>query len=359
MGALSLEPKTSDCRNTACKGQAVIDPADWTAESLSASEDWKIVLKPQELDDLKKLAADFRHLHGDDPNALLETTLVDFDLGCFAIAAKQIKNILKDGKGLVLVRGLPLDELELIDVAIIYWAIGLNIGIPASNNPEGDMIGHVTDLGKDQDNPKHRGYQTKATMDYHTDQSNVVGLLCVQTSKSGGESKVVSSVAVYNTLIKRRPDLLDPLTEDFCWSMMGEIDKDQLPYYKSPIFNFLDGYLCTSSGPVHIYKGHNLPKVPDLTDKQKEALDVLHEICEDLHYEMRMQRGDIQFLNNMTVMHNRSEFEDWPEPEKKRRLWRLWLTMPGIRPLTPYMEHWRTGLLLKNTNPHINLSPLE
>ncbi|MDE0000881.1 MAG: TauD/TfdA family dioxygenase [Rhodospirillaceae bacterium] len=344
-------------RPVAVRGQRVIDPAAWTASDLAGNDNWIVRLDDRDIAGLREVAANFRRRYGDDANGLLERDRSDFDLRSFHGKLKAIAHALKDGKGLVLVRGLPIHRLEAIDVAIIYWAIGLHLGLPASNNPDGDMIGHVTDLGKDRHHPKHRGYQTRATMDYHNDQANVVGLLCVRTSKHGGESKVVSSISVYNELIRRRPDLLDTLCGDFCWSMMGEVDEDESPYYTSPVFNFLEGFLCTSFGPDHMRKGHNLPEAPDLTPGQSESIRVVEEICEDLHYPMELQVGDIQFLNNMVALHTRNGFKDWPEPERKRLLWRLWLTVPGIRPLTPFMEHWRTGLLLKRTEPRINLRP--
>ena len=344
-------------RSVAVRGEPVVDPAGWSARDLAGNDDWIVRLDDRDVTGLRAMAADFRQRHGDDANSLLDSNRGDFDLGSFNGKLETIARALKDGKGLVLVRGLPAGELEPIDVAIIYWAIGLYLGVPASNNPDGDMIGHVTDLGKDMSHPNHRGYQTRETMDYHNDQANVVGLLCIRTAKQGGESKVVSSISVYNELIRRRPDLLDTLVGDFCWSMMGEVDDGELPYYTSPIFNFLDGYLCTSFGPVHMRKGHALREAPDMSPEQSEAIRTLEEICEDLHYSMELEVGDMQFLNNMVALHTRNGFEDWPEPERKRRLWRLWLTVPGIRPLTPFMEHWRTGLLLKDTKPRINLTP--
>ncbi len=347
----------SPLRPAAVRGERVVDPAGWSAGDLAANDDWMVPLDDRDIADLCAMAAAFRRRHGDAANRLLDCDRGDFDPGAFHRKLVAISHALKEGKGLVLVRGLPVDRLEPIDAAIIYWAIGLHLGVPESNNPDGDMIGHVTDLGKDMNHPKQRGYQTRATMDYHNDQANVVGLLCMHTAKRGGESKVVSSISVYNELIRRRPELLDTLCGDFCWSMMGEVDEGESPYYTSPIFNFIDGYLCTSFGPVHIRKGHDLPETPDLTPAQSESVRVMEAICEDLHFSMELKAGDMQFLNNMVALHTRNGFEDWPEPERKRRLWRLWLTVPGIRPLTPFMEHWRTGLLLRNTVPRIELGP--
>ena len=344
-------------RCVAVRGEPVVDPAVWSAGDLAGNDDWIVRIDDGDFADLRDMAANFRRRVGDDANRLLGSDRSDFDLGRFSRKLETIAHDLKDGKGLVLVRGLPVEQLEPVDTAIIYWAVGLHLGNPASNNPDGDMIGHVTDLGGDMRHPKQRGYQTRVTMDYHNDQANVVGLLCIHTAKRGGESKVVSSVSVYNELIRRRPDLLEVLCGDYCWSMMGEVDDDESPYYTSPIFNFIDGYLCTSFGPDHMRKGHALPEAPDMTPGQSESIRVVEDICEDLHYAMELQTGDMQFLNNMVALHTRNGFEDWSEPERKRLLWRLWLNVPGIRPLTPFMEHWRTGLLLTNTRPRINLSP--
>ena len=344
-------------RRTAVAGEPVTDPAAWSAENFAANDDWIIHLDDRDIGDLTDMAAAYRARFGSDANTLLDKDKDVFDLGSFAAKQEMLEIALRDGYGLALLRGLPVQEMELIDAAIIYWAVGLHLGVPASNNPDGDMIGHVTDLGKDQNHPKQRGYQTRATMDYHNDQANVVGLLCIQTAKRGGESKVVSSVSVYNELIRRRPDLLQTLMQSYHWSMMGEVDEHESPYYLSPVFSFREGYLSTSFGPIHIRKGHDLPEAPDMTPLQAEAIQVMEDICEDLHYAMQLEVGDMQFLNNMVALHTRNSFEDWPEPERRRRLWRLWLTVPGLRPPTPYMEHWRTGLLLKDTQPRISLTP--
>ena len=45
--------------------------------------------------------------------------------------------------------------------------------------------------------------------------------------------------------------------------------------------------------------------------------------------------GDIQFLNNHLIVHSRDDYEDWPEPERRRHLVRMllsdfWITTPPI-----------------------------
>ena len=143
------------------------------------------------------------------------------------------------------------------------------MGKTSSNNAQGDMIGHVIDTGIDVNDPNHRAYQTNIEMGFHADQSDIVGLLCTHSAKSGGRSKVVSSLAMYNELLKRRPDLVSVLAEPYCWTMHSEIDDGSENYYESPTFNILDGKLCVAFGPMHMIKGHLLPEAPDITDAKQ------------------------------------------------------------------------------------------
>ena len=121
------------------------------------------------------------------------------------------------------------------------------------------------------------------------------------------------------------------------------------------MFNFLDGRLCTAFGPQHMIKGHALPEAPDMTPRQNEAIEFVSDLAEEHHAAMSFRRGDIQFLNNYTALHTRTGFEDWPEPERKRVLWRLWLRVPEFRPATPYSAQWSKGVSLSKTRQQIRL----
>ena len=64
----------------------------------------------------------------------------------------------------------------------------------------------------------------------------------------------------------------------------------------------------------------------------------------DFRHDMRFERGDIQLLNNHSVLHGRTEFEDWPDAGRKRRLLRQWLNLREGRPLAPaFAERLNTG----------------
>lgn len=340
-------------RSPARLGYPVDDPAAWTGADLQANTNWCHHLSQNEIESLTRLAADVRRRIGDDLSLLIACDRSAFDLGAFDPTMAAIRAQLKDGLGVVLIKGLPLAELERLDAAVIYWAIGSYLGKVRSNNPQGDLFGHVTDLGHTQKDAKSRGYQTSEAMDYHCDQTSIVGLLCVEEPQSGGLSKIASSVSVYNELLKRSPESVALLSEPMYWTKHGEVDPNEAPHYRSPVFSVLDGMLCTSYGPNHIAKGHALEGAPPLTGAQRSALDLVRIIAEEQHYAMKLERGDIQLLNNFVALHTRTAYVDWPD--RKRLLWRLWLSDPDLRPYTDYAKQWDRGVHLATTQTRIVL----
>lgn len=331
----------------------VLDPASWIGSEISDGEGWQHDLTAEEIASLVAMASSVRNLIGEDQDALLSLEKSDFNLGAFAPKLSSVYEGLRDGLGIGLIRGLPMDQLDAIDAAIIYWGIGRHLGVASPNNPEGDMLGHITDLGKTQSDPTSRGYQTREAMDYHCDQCDIVGLLCVRTAKSGGTSKIASSISMYNSLLSERTEYAKALAAPFYWTKHGEHAPDELPYYKSPVLNFLDGKLCVSFGPKHIFKGHDLPETPDLTALQRDALTRAEEIADEEHLAMELEVGDMQFVNNYVALHTRSSFIDHEAPDQKRLLWRLWLMNPDLRSRTGYSNQWAKGVRLGNSNARI------
>ena len=351
--------KKPPLRSHITAGKPVIDPADWTGKELEADTSWIFESDGDALVDLKRLADQLRPKIRENPNALLDIAKDEMPIGRFTDVVDRVRHILVDGLGVCVLRGLPVGEWDRLDLMIAYWAIGRHLGRAVSNNGEGDMIGHVLDAGKDWDKPNHRGYQTNVTMDYHVDQCDVVCLLCLQIARTGGKSKLASSIAVYNEIVARRPDLITVLSQPFYWTRHGEIGPDQHPWYTAPVLNFLGEYLCTSCGPKHIEKGHLLPDTPDMTLEQVEAIEVWETICEDLHAEIDFEEGDIQFLNSAVTMHTRTAFEDWPEINRRRHLWRLWLSLSDCRPRAPYFENWKEGVRVAGMTERLRLDYVE
>ncbi len=240
------------------------------------------------------------------------------------------------GRGFVLIRGFPTDRYTLEETAAGYLGIGSYFGPFRSQNAKGHLLGHVKDLGYDIKDPTTRYYQTTRQLDYHTDSADLVGLICLKPSKSGGESRIVSSVTMYNEILRRRPDLLPELFHPFATDRRGEIPAGMLPWFDAPVFQWFEGELTTIYSGQYIRSAQvNFPELPRLTAKEIEALDYFDALSDapDLRLQMEFRPGDIQLINNHTTLHSRTDFENWPEPERHRHLLRLWIAPLNARPL--------------------------
>jgi len=244
----------------------------------------------------------------------------------------RLKGILRDvleGRGFVLLRGFPVDRYSMEESAIAYLGIGAWLGSFRSQNAAGHLLGHVRDTGADINTPTTRYYQTNRQLEYHTDSCDIVGLMCLKTSKSGGESRIVSSVSLYNAMMARRPDLAAALLHAFPTDRRGEVPEGEAPWFDVPVFNWLNGQLTTIYVGQYIRSAQkNFPQARRLTAIEHEAIDYLDELANDPEFclQMEFRRGDMQFLHNHQILHSRTDFEDWPEPERKRHLLRLWLS---------------------------------
>ncbi len=331
-------------REPVVPGKPVVDPACWTADELSARDGWIFQVTDEQIKDLNAMIERVEQRIDGDPDRLMGLGIADFDLGCFYSTVAAVLRNLINGPGLSLIRGLPVVEWGRLRSAIAYWGIGRHMGQASPNNPEGEMFGHIADMGKDYDNPMHRGYQTSAEMFFHSDQCDILTLLSLQKGKSGGMTKVVSSLKVHNELLARRPDLLDLLTQPFHYSCHGEEGPHQSDGFESPAITYLDGRLSTSGGFKHIEKGHKLPGRAPLTEKQLEAHAFFESLCEEFHLGVVFEPGDMPVLSSHVTLHARTAFEDWPEVERRRHLWRMWLKADGFHPRCPFFEHWKDGI---------------
>ena len=198
-------------REPAEKLKPIVDPAAWDAAEMKNSESWVYCFADKEIDEILT-AARALVTSGID---IIHVGKEDFVLPKTAATFAEIYDELKNGRGFVQMRGLPVDEICREETAAVLWGVGTHFGKALSQNPEGHVLGHVKDLGKNYNDPMVRGYQTKAAMTFHADPCDMVALLCVNTAKFGGESRVASSVTLYNEMLKRRPELVADLCEDF------------------------------------------------------------------------------------------------------------------------------------------------
>ena len=224
---------------------------------------------------------------------------------------------------------MPVGEWSEADASLCFWCLGLHMGRPGAQNPQGDLLGHVRDTGDDARDPFVRLYRTAANIAYHCDAADVVGLLCLSTAKRGGASRIVSSVAVYDELVRRRPDLVARLYEPFLLDIRNEDASGALRYLPIPPCRFAGGRLRTFYHSDYFRSVVRHADVPAFSDDERELLDLYEAIASqpDFYLDMQFAPGDIQWLSNHTILHARTAYEDHPEPERKRHLLRLWLSI--------------------------------
>lgn len=242
---------------------------------------------------------------------------------------------LTDGRGFELLRGLPLDTLGHDLAADVLLTIGRRLGSLRSQNAAGDLLGHVRNVGLDASDPDVRIYQTNQRQTFHTDSSDVVGLLCLHEAAEGGDSMLVSAAAVYNEMLYRDADLAHCLFEPIATDRRGEVPPGEDPFFLIPVLNWFDDALTVIYQRQYIESAARFDDAPKITGHQRAALDLFDEIANDpaMHLTMRLQPGDIQFVHNHSLLHDRTGFVD--DPVAPRHLLRLWLSLPGDRELPP------------------------
>jgi hypothetical protein len=299
--------------------------AAWYGRDLARSDEWVYRLSRAETEELLRLVHALRGVPRE------QVGLSDVRLDALASAMQAWRESLRRGRGFVLVRGLPLDRMSDQDAALAYWALGLHLGTPAPQNFLGETLVDIRDTGADPNDPSTRLYKTRAEQDFHTDGADIIGLLCLRTSKSGGASRIVSSVTVFNEVLRQRPDLAPVLFRDFYWHYF----EPQMPapvHFVRPICTRRGAGLNTFFIPWYIRRAQELLDVPSMSAEQVAALELLEATANDpsLYLDMEFLPGDIQLLKNSVILHKRTTYEDWEDPARKRHLLRLWLSAPDF-----------------------------
>jgi hypothetical protein len=311
---------------------AISGPSVWYGRDLQTRSDWIRAFSSAELAELDAAVRSFKASGA----ALADIAPASFPLPTLGKTLGAILSEMLEGRGFAMLRGFPVDRYTREEQAIAYLGIGSWFGRARSQNAKGHLLGHVKDLGLDITDPKVRYYQTSRKLEYHTDSVDVVGLLCLKTAKTGGESFIASSMTLYNEVRARRPDLLPALFEPFPTDRRGEVPEGMQPWFDMPIFHWHAARLTCIYVRQYIESAQELfPQARRLTRAQVEAMDLLDQLVNDpqIHLSMAFLPGDMQFLHNHQILHSRNDFENWPEPERHRHLLRLWLAPAAARPL--------------------------
>jgi len=283
-----------------------------------------------------------------------QITRQDFPLSGLDGLLADIAEELENGCGIMKLRGMPVDEYDEDDVRRLYFGLGTHLGTPVFQNRSGELMRAIRDEGahvgrtygqtKDQKGTtflsSYARTLTNGGLRFHTDRTDVVGLLCVRQARAGGVSTLASTPAIHNAILAKRPDLLDALFTDYWRSRFGEegTGKDgasttRATAYPLPTFGVRDGKFTSHYSLTFIEAAQMAPDVPKLTAAQKEAIDVLMETAQELCFEMTLEPGDLQLINSHVTYHGRTPFEDDASTGHDRLLLRLWLTMGNNRPL--------------------------
>lgn len=329
----------------------------WHGGDMARSERWQRRLSPAQLAEIDAAVSQAR-AQGASSQTI---TAAQFPLPSFAPLAAEIQAELEDGSGLLLLRGIEVGRYDLDTLKLLYAGLARHFGTTVNSNRAGEIMREIRDVTRDGHNAGERygaladagrpgtflsSYArtlTNGALRHHTDRCDVVALFCIRQAAAGGVSKLCSSPAVHNEMLRRRPDLAAALYQDVWRSRFGEEDATDESVYPLPVWGVRDGKFTSHYSRTFIEVAQRRPEVARLSPAQEEAIDLLHELADELSFEMVFAPGDIQLVNNHVIYHARAAFEDDPSQGADRLLLRLWLSMPNSRALPDGHEVlWRS-----------------
>jgi len=295
--------------------------AAWTGSDLATESAWIVQLEQAHVAELRHAVAHAEQAGRD----LRDLRAEDFPLPTLSAEIAGWRHALVEGRGFVVVRGFPVVDWTEAESGIAFWGLGLHLGVPGEQNEHGDLLGHVIDLSAQAEHGDERLYRTNQRIRFHCDAADVVGLMCLSTSAAGGASRLVSSVRVFDELVVHHPELAARLFEPML------LDARQPP--DSPIQYFpvapctFDGRRLRTFMHQDYFRSVERHVGVQLDPSARAALDAWEVYAETpgVHLDMQLEPGDVQLVNNHTVVHARTAYVD--APEAPRHLLRLWLSL--------------------------------
>lgn len=302
-------------------------PRAWRADTIDPPRSWYYPLPERCLDGLDRAVQQLRR----QPRPTMEVQVSEYLDPVLADELAPVLDVLEAGRGFTIVRGILFERYSGTELQLLYWLVGQLLGTPLAQNVQGTLLYDVRDTGQEV-RYGARFSVTNAESTFHTDNSfgsqvlDYVGLLCLQKAKTGGLNQVLSGFALHNRLLRDHPTVLETLYQPFHLDRRGGVLPGETPTARLPILQWDGRELVCRYLRYWIEAGHDKAGEP-LTPAQRDALDALDRAARDpaLQVEFGLEPGDMFFINNRWILHNRSGFEDYPEPEKRRHLIRLWL----------------------------------
>ncbi len=314
----------------------------WRASSFRSPSDYVLELDRQDRDEIVAALASLDRGGRIAPAHAL--TKNDFHFGALGAKFTRAYEDVRSGKGFVLLRGLPVEGLALEQFTAAAWGVGLHFGRALSQNAQGELVTGVIDATAEEATP--RMYRSNLELRPHSDITAMISLACWNKSQSGGASIIVSGVTVHDAIRERAPRLLEPLYRGYHYHRLGEEGPGEEPAtpYRVPVFANRNGRLSCRYQRSGIAGGHRELGVP-LDERDLEAMNLFDGIAAAPENRLAffLERGDMIVINNYTVMHARTRFTNFPEPERRRHLVRLWLDAEGFRDVPKEFNLFKTN----------------
>ena len=324
--------------------------AAWKGEEIVNDTRWQFSLRKADIEEIDAALQHSKNLKRNHRNIRAD----HFPLGAVKSKLAQIAEELEQGCGFVRLRGLPLDRWPRSDLELAWMGLACHLGQPVLQNSDGQLLREIRaesgDVGQRHGQlATDKGHflssrartASNAELRFHTDRTDIVGLLCTGIASQGGMSKIASSVTVHNEMLARYPEQCHLLYLDLPRSRIGEEPGGEKTWYNLPVWGVRDGKFTSHYSRTFIEALEHVPGAPEVTARQWQALDTLAMLAEEQHFEMALAEGDIQFINNHVIYHSRTAFSDDCARGKQRCLLRIWLSAPH-RALPPaHSVLWR------------------
>ncbi|MFD4352124.1 TauD/TfdA family dioxygenase [Nocardia sp. NPDC058518] len=310
----------------------IIGPAAWVRADFTGPDQWTVAFSA---DDIAELFAALEHARATG-KAFRDLTRDDFPLDGLVAKLREVSRELDEGRGFVVLSGFPIDsDIPGIDVETMYWGLCAHLGTAVTQNGLGEVIVRVADYGNGGlANSSSRGYQTNESLPFHTDSSDIVGLLCLNSAGAGGQSSLTSSMTIHNELVRDHRELLGVYYTGFYYDRRDEQSRDELPYYRNSVFAWHhDRLTCRYYLRQFIESARERFGI-HVSEVEQLALDTFDMIANrrENKVDMHIRPGEIQLVNNNVIVHARAAYTD--TDRVSRELLRIWLN-PSDSPAPP------------------------
>jgi len=341
MSAIRSNTTSEDGAPATAVPRAPIDhPSAWRVADFKSAADYTIELTVARLRDI---AHAIRYIRAAGLG-LDDLQREHFEVPSLRPVIEEIRKEIEDGRGFALVRRLPVEDYSKDELGIIFWGLGTHLGRGLSQSVLGDRLGHVKDFSRED--PLARAYRNKQELSPHTDSADLVGLLCLRNARTGGVSRLTSAITVHNVMLEECPEALERLYRGYVFHRRGEEQPGELPYtpYLVPVYSTTEGEVSARYVRTYVEAGEAAAGRP-MGEEELAVLNRFEEVTKrpELMLEFTLQPGEMYFINNYTILHARTAFEDGDAEEEQRwHLLRLWLEVPGMRPVHPHIR--RNGI---------------